>query len=384
MPSTLKKILTVLGVSAVVGVIVGVGVWVGSYLAGPLRDGSYASAFEGAQSGSALVTAPVEYAALPNDVKVNGTLTYGVSVPLSAVPGMLTWLPNPGATIEVGQQVYEANGKPVTLMVGTRPFWRELTGGVSGADSSEGSSESSSGDCGEDVRQLQQNLMDLGFYEGIADGDFAEETLQAVKEWQQSLGYEETGIFDPATVVVVEAPPIRVDQVTGKLGEVGTSPLSYTSPTEEVHAALRAGQESAVSPGQAAEVLFANGQVVPGRVKEVLSGSSPADSAPGSPDGSAETAPTLVVSLPDSESLPGVPGASVQITLASLAPAQKTLLVPVAALLATDVDKYVVEVLQAENVVRIEVTVGQSANGKVQVFPAVEGTLHEGDQVVIS
>lgn len=48
----------------------------------------------------------------------------------------------------VGERVYEADGAPVVLFRGSRPFWRELSVGSSDA---------------EDIRQLQSNLTALGF-----------------------------------------------------------------------------------------------------------------------------------------------------------------------------------------------------------------------------
>ncbi|MBE5771266.1 MAG: peptidoglycan-binding protein [Clostridiales bacterium] len=49
------------------------------------------------------------------------------------------------------------------------------------------------GSTGEDVRQVQRKLKDLGFYKGSVDGDFGEATEAAVKAFQKQYGLEADG-----------------------------------------------------------------------------------------------------------------------------------------------------------------------------------------------
>ena len=51
------------------------------------------------------------------------------------------------------------------------------------------------GSKGEDVKALQQALIDLGFLNDKADGIFGKKTEQAVKEWQWYLGEEDNGVM---------------------------------------------------------------------------------------------------------------------------------------------------------------------------------------------
>ena len=51
---------------------------------------------------------------------------------------------------------------------------------------------------GEDVIVLQQALIDQGFLEGTADGDFGSKTEQAIKDAQKKFEMEQTGIADAA------------------------------------------------------------------------------------------------------------------------------------------------------------------------------------------
>lgn len=54
------------------------------------------------------------------------------------------------------------------------------------------------GDKGQAVRQVQAELIRLGFLSGSADGDFGRQTAQAVKDFQVCNGLKEDGIFGAA------------------------------------------------------------------------------------------------------------------------------------------------------------------------------------------
>lgn len=56
------------------------------------------------------------------------------------------------------------------------------------------------GSRGEDVKALQQQLKDMGFLSGGVDGDYGSGTTRAVSAFQASVGMEETGIADNATI----------------------------------------------------------------------------------------------------------------------------------------------------------------------------------------
>lgn len=54
------------------------------------------------------------------------------------------------------------------------------------------------GEKGDDVKILQQQLIDLGYLTGTADGDFGGKTEKAIKAAQEDFGQEPTGIADHA------------------------------------------------------------------------------------------------------------------------------------------------------------------------------------------
>jgi len=61
------------------------------------------------------------------------------------------------------------------------------------------------GDRNDEVKALQQKLIDLGFLTGKADGDYGRKTADAVSAFQRSVGLAETGEADPETQALLFA-----------------------------------------------------------------------------------------------------------------------------------------------------------------------------------
>ncbi|WP_411123173.1 hypothetical protein [Streptomyces sp. x-19] len=79
--------------------------------------------------------------------QADGTLGYSKERKLNGgVQGTLTWLPDTGTVIKRGEPLYEADGNKGRLMYGERPMYQKLK----------------AGDKGPDVKQLKENLCDLG------------------------------------------------------------------------------------------------------------------------------------------------------------------------------------------------------------------------------
>ena len=51
----------------------------------------------------------------------------------------------------------------------------------------------------EEVKKLQNKLIQLGYLSGVGDGEFGKWTAAAVKQAQEAFGLEPTGVADPAT-----------------------------------------------------------------------------------------------------------------------------------------------------------------------------------------
>ena len=82
--------------------------------------------------------------------------------------------------IKPGQALYEVDGAPVILMDGTTPAYRDLN---------------SSDSAGQDILELNRNLVALGFNpDGIVVDDvWQAATTAGVELLQESLGETETG-----------------------------------------------------------------------------------------------------------------------------------------------------------------------------------------------
>jgi peptidoglycan hydrolase-like protein with peptidoglycan-binding domain len=100
------------------------------------------------------------------------TLTTSPSA-LKPSPGIVTNVPAPGTEIAEGGVVMTATGRPVFLLAGDRLGIRDLGPGLQG----------------EDVRQLEQALAQLGFGPGPVDGTYDAGTEGAVARWYEAAGY---------------------------------------------------------------------------------------------------------------------------------------------------------------------------------------------------
>ena len=126
------------------------------------------------------ILVPVEKRVLTSDIITRGTARFGLPQSISLAPsplkpntGVITTLPARGKQIEEGQVLLTASGRPIFLLQGDIPAYRDLYEGLSG----------------EDVRQLEAALKRLKFNPGPVDGIYDEETNAAVADLYASAGY---------------------------------------------------------------------------------------------------------------------------------------------------------------------------------------------------
>lgn len=100
----------------------------------------------------------------------------------------------PGAEVSQGSMLYTVDLRPVVVAQGAVPAFRDVGDGAEGND----------------VRQMQQMLADLGFYQGEVDGSAGSRTIAAIRAWQKSLGTEQTGVVATGDVIFVPTLPTRV------------------------------------------------------------------------------------------------------------------------------------------------------------------------------
>lgn len=306
------------------------------------------------------VTAIATRTTLTSDLVLSAALGYGDPVSVPGRPGIVTALPQPGEEISVGEALYEVNGRPVVAIRGDRPFWRELSYGMSD---------------GADVLQLKQALIDLGFGEDLsADETFTWETEQAIAAWQGSLGMEETGVVELGDVVAVNSEVIRVATVTAELGDdAGMGALTWTGTALTGKTELTQDQSQQIGSGTAVTITLPGGDEVPGKVTAIDPGGQMQE------DGGTTT-PSAVIEFDDPTVATDVGLRSVRVTLARES-VDDALVVPVTALVATADGGYAVEVLRGASVQRVPVELGLIADTRAQV---IGGDLGEGDTVVVA
>src|SRR5260370_32732910 len=112
--------------------------------------------------------------------------------------------------------------------------------------------EVTSGVSGDDVRELEDNLVALGFGSGLtADGSFTQADATAVKRWQSALGVPQTGVVNPGDAVFLPG-ALRVAAVKGATGaaaQAGQELIDGTSTDHVVNLAPDAPPQTVVPGG---------------------------------------------------------------------------------------------------------------------------------------
>jgi hypothetical protein len=310
-------------------------------------------------------TATVARRSLDAQTSVNATLGFAGTYKVAGNDqGTLTWLPAAGQIIRQGQPLYRTdNAVPVLLLYGTVPGWRTLSAGMTG----------------QDVAQLNRDLLRLGYASRAALGPvsgwdyFSAETVYALGLLQDHLGLPVTGTL-PLGQAVFEPSALRVTTLDGSLGSAASGTvLTGSSDTPVVSIALNAAQETELKAGDRVAVNLPDGAVAPGLVSSVgMVASGSGDSA---------TIP-VQVSLLHPNAAGGLDQAPVTVTITTGSVAG-ALVVPVDALLAQPGGGYAVEAVTPGGRHRlVSVTPGlfDDAAGLVQVSGA---GLAAGQRVVV-
>jgi putative ABC transport system ATP-binding protein len=206
-------------------------------------------------------TATVARQDLNGQTKVSGTLGYAGSASVqSPLSGRVTWLPTAGQVIRRGGTLLMVDNRPVQLFYGAKPVWRDLAVGV---------------DDGPDVKQLEQNLVALGYDPDHAitvDNHYSWATKAAVKHWQKARGLAQTGKFPTAMPAVFLPWAVRVNTLSGSVGgqaAPGQAAYTATSDRHQVTVKLDVSQQSYVKQGDRVDVVLPDGRHVRGRISDV-------------------------------------------------------------------------------------------------------------------
>jgi hypothetical protein len=276
---------------------------------------------------------------------------------------VITALPAEGTVLDRGATLWEVDGQPgPALLFGDRPLWRRLASGV---------------DKGEDIRQLEENLVALGFADPkvmTVDDSYTSATAAAVKRWQTARGVEQTGVVE-ATDVVFSSGPVRVTTLKAAVGDKagGDAVYEVSGAEQVVTVKLDTGKASVARQGDAVTIELDTGHTVKGTVRSV---GTVVHSEEG--NGSTSNYLDVVVAIDGGQDV-GLDDAPVTVDFTQSA-AKGVLAVPVRALLALAEGGYAVEKVTAAGHELVAVTLGAYADGYVQVT----GPVADGDTVVVA
>ena len=174
-----KRVNVLFGLIAIV-----TGAAVGAWIASRSIESPAEAAARTAPPAPSPILVPVERRVLSSDVVTRGTARFGLPQPISVAPsalkasaGLIATLPLRNAPVNEGDVVLTASGRPVFVLAGRVPAYRDLAPGTAGGD----------------VRQLEEGLARLGFDPRPVDGVYDERTGKAVADWYTSRGWEPFG-----------------------------------------------------------------------------------------------------------------------------------------------------------------------------------------------
>jgi Putative peptidoglycan binding domain len=133
------------------------------------------------------ITATVTRQTLSSEVITRGTVRYGLPTPISLPASNLKTgtpivgkLPKPGAKLRERSVAMTISGRPMIVLQGNTPMYRDLAPGAHG----------------EDVRQLERALSRAGLNPGAVDGRYDASTATAVARLYRQVGSSPLGITD--------------------------------------------------------------------------------------------------------------------------------------------------------------------------------------------
>jgi len=311
--------------------------------------------------GSPPATAQVTRTTLAETRTVLGTLGYGDPTPMRATgTGTLTWIAPVGSTVKRGEALYKLNERPVVALYGPVPLYRTLRIGASGAD----------------VRQLQENLAELGYTGVKVDGTYGFATAAAVRKWQINLGLPATGTIEVGEAVFTPG-FIRIAEQTASVGDLvdarGVPVLSYTGTTKLVTVRLDVTDQALAVEGRKVTVTVPGRKAVEGdisRVGSVITAKENSASNSAAASNVFSPAPAgrieVTVTIADQGALGGLDAAPVDVGFVSQE-RKDVLTVPVAALLALNQGGYGVEIVDRDTTRIVAVKTGMFAAGRVEV-----------------
>ena len=362
---TRRRAFLAMGAAAVLAAGVGAGAFAS-------KSGPFAAKAKPTTSTFNGATDTITKGDLQGHTSVTGTLRYSDSRKFkSGFEGVLIQVPASGTVLTQGDVLYRTGTETAYLMRGSLPAWRSFEAGM---------------EDGEDIRQLETALRDLGYFDYEPDDHFSWATTSAIMKWQKELDMPQTGTI-PLGRVVFTSGDLRVGTVTARLGDrvaADTELYDVTSTTQVVDANIKLSDQKLAVVGTTVTIKLPDAKTTTGTITSVgtpteKSSGSGSGSGSGSSDSKERVIP-VTVTLADASATANFQEVSVTVDL----PSEKragVLSVPVGALLALSTNQYGVEIVDSNGTTRkVPVTIGLFAGGRVEV--SGEG-ISEGQRVVV-
>jgi multidrug efflux pump subunit AcrA (membrane-fusion protein) len=191
---------------AVLGLVGGMAL--GAWYAGSRIQSPAEMAARTAPPAPSPILVPVESRVLSSDVVTRGTVRYGLPQPISIAPstvkgsiGLIATLPRPNTEFQEGEVILSVSGRPVFVLRGAIPTYRDMAPGTSGSD----------------VRQLEESLARLGMDPGSVDDIYDLKTSAAVERFYRKRGWEPFGPTREQSAVVLALERESSDAERGRL-----------------------------------------------------------------------------------------------------------------------------------------------------------------------
>ncbi|MDJ0923373.1 MAG: peptidoglycan-binding domain-containing protein [Acidimicrobiia bacterium] len=300
-------------------------------------------------------TETVSRKTLQNAEEFKGSLGYGEQFALPGfAAGTVSWVPEDGTVLRPGDMLYKVDEKPTYWTYGDVPMYRELTSGSKGSD----------------VEQLQRYLQEQEYLAADIeiDGKYGRATREAVKDWQDAHGLDDTGRIDGTQLLFLPYDSVRV-AAAPRIGDPAAGGvLEVTESTLYVTLDISTRKKTAFEGSPSIEVETADGTRLAASVDSIE-----AQQSQDAFGGQNYRVRLDLGAAADRE--PGQVSVDVIDVLAS-----DVLAVPARALVALVEGGYAVEKLNSDGTTTyVGVTLGEFADGWVEVA----GDLNEGDRVVV-
>lgn len=330
------------------------------------------------------ITAIARWEVLRNAITTQGivrsprTISVTATAPYATVT--ITRMPvKAGDRVTPGRVIAEVDGRPILLLHGRLPPYRDLH----------------VGDHGPDVTQLQQALEQLGYADYDPPGYFMQSTALALLLFYRQLGYDAPLYHPPgrraaaapipsaylpmSEVTFIPAQSALVVFVGARAGKVVSAGPVLTLATGHpyVTGVLSPHQASQARTGMPAEIVSAGPRLAAaGTVTRI--GSLPAVGGP--------PVSGYPIEVQSSHPLPQhLIGARVRLTLWAAVTSGPVLAVPLAAIMAARHGRpaYVVKITSGGHRIRVPIFIGPTADGLAAVQPVTRDMLRPGDRVLI-